>query len=273
MTEERQRVKHDDNLDAMEQKWLDKGLKVVLNAGSYGIYSEFNARERRKGETTQVLVHGREGSFSDRVEAPEDAGRYCFPPFASCITGAARLMLAILERLVTDAGGTWAFCDTDSMAIVSTEQGGVMPCPGGTYRMPDGTDAIRVLSHEQVEAIRSRLNRLNPFDLAVVPDILKLEAEATCLAISVKRYALFDLDDRGDPIFLDGHQPSENGLGHFLNPDDPGSPNKEWVKEILAHTHSACARPRVRDAALDQPPHHGAHDRVLRRQCNEPSAI
>ena len=31
-----------------------QALKLVANAGSYGIYSEFNARERRKGVTTTV---------------------------------------------------------------------------------------------------------------------------------------------------------------------------------------------------------------------------
>jgi hypothetical protein len=33
---------------------------------------------------------------------PERSGEYCFPPLASLITAAARLMLALLERCVTD---------------------------------------------------------------------------------------------------------------------------------------------------------------------------
>ena len=53
---------------------------------------------------------------------------------AACITAAARLMLAILETLVTERGGTWAFWDTDSMAIVATEHGGLIECPGGPER-------------------------------------------------------------------------------------------------------------------------------------------
>ena len=36
------------------------------------------------------------------------------------ITAAARLMLALLEREVTKVGGSYAFCDTDSLAIVAT---------------------------------------------------------------------------------------------------------------------------------------------------------
>ena len=55
-------------------------------------------------------------------------GEYCFPPLASLITGAARLMLALLEHSVRKLGGTYAMEDTDSMAIVATEHGGPIPC-------------------------------------------------------------------------------------------------------------------------------------------------
>jgi hypothetical protein len=54
----------------------------------------------------------------DKVETP---GRYFHPLLATLITGAARLMLAMTERLVIDAGLDWAFCDTDSMAIAKPE--------------------------------------------------------------------------------------------------------------------------------------------------------
>lgn len=247
MTEERQRVKHDSTLDDIKRGRLTLALKNIVNAGSYGIYSEFNARERRQGETTPVQVHGRKEPFTDRVTAPEDAGKYCFPPFASCITGSARLMLAMLERSVTDLGGSWAFCDTDSMAIVATKEGGLVTCPVGAYRLPDGTEAVRALSFAEVESIRGRFNDVNPFNPFAVPEILKLEAKAMCLAISVKRYALYHLDVEGAVIFLDDHPPSENGLGHFLNPDDPGSPSKEWIKDvwriIIAHVYDLQIEP------------------------------
>ena len=44
-------------------------------------------------------------------------------------------MLALLERCVADRGGTYAMCDTDSMAIVATKDGGPVPCPGGPERI------------------------------------------------------------------------------------------------------------------------------------------
>jgi hypothetical protein len=97
------------------------------------------------------------GRFIAKVSAPEEPGECCFPPIAACITAAARLMLTLLERCVTEDGGSWMFCDTDSMAIVATPTGGLHTCPGGPHRLPDGTDAVQALSYAQVDAI-SRSN-------------------------------------------------------------------------------------------------------------------
>ena len=68
--------------------------------------------------------------FTCRVTHPEVPGEYYFTPLASLITSAARLMLALLEDCVAEAGGTYAMEDTDSMAIVATEDGGLVPCRG-----------------------------------------------------------------------------------------------------------------------------------------------
>jgi len=40
-----------------------------------------------------------------KVYKPETPGGYCFPPIGTLITGAARLILGMLEKLVVDAGG------------------------------------------------------------------------------------------------------------------------------------------------------------------------
>jgi hypothetical protein len=133
----------------------------------------------------------------------EEPGRFFYPPLAALITAGARLMLTLLERSITDLGGTWAFCDTDSMAIVATEEGGLIPCPGGPHRLADGGAAIRALSWVQVNDVVTRFEALNPYDRAAVPgSILKVEdvnfdpgtgvrRELRCQAISAKRYALF----------------------------------------------------------------------------------
>jgi hypothetical protein len=63
------------------------------------------------------------------VKHPESPGEFCFPPLASLITGGSHLLLALLERLVTDRGGTYAMEDTDSIAIVASKEGGLVACP------------------------------------------------------------------------------------------------------------------------------------------------
>jgi len=97
---------------------------------------------------------------------------------AACITAAARLMLASLEALVVDAGGTWAFCDTDSMAIVATETGGLHACPGGPERDEHGRECVRALAWAQVDEMVRRFESLNPYNRATVPgSVLEIEAE------------------------------------------------------------------------------------------------
>ena len=234
LVEERQWVKKNENIDHEERERIAAAIKLVVNAGSYGVYSEFNVEERRRGELQALTVFGRDDPFIDHVSSPENPGRYCFPPLASCITAGARLMLAIMERLATDAGGCWTFCDTDSMAIVATEDGGFVPCPGGPHRLPDGREAVHALSFAEVDAIRETLNALNPYDREAIPDILKVEARAQCFAISAKRYALFHVDEAGDVTFVDDHPPSESGLGHFMSPVTPGEDPKAWITEAWA---------------------------------------
>lgn len=223
-----------------DQERLGGFLKVLANSTSYGIFAEMNRQELGKGKKQRVTVHGLDAEpFETDVTGPEEPGAYCFPPLAAFIAGAARLMLALLERCVTDLGGTYAMCDTDSMAIVANARGGIVPCPGGTERLRRKA-AIRVLSWEQVEIIRQRFARLNPYDPGKIPgSVLKLEEvnldtkgnqrPVWCYAISAKRYCLYTMDDQGEPELVKW---SEHGLGHLLNPTDPDSEDRDWMRQV-----------------------------------------
>jgi hypothetical protein len=240
--EERKRLPQRTEISDIEKDRLDKFLKVLANAASYGIYAEMHRLE--SDHKTEVICHGIDAEpFKCRVAHPDEPGAYCFPPLASLITGAARLMLALLERSVTNHGGTYAMEDTDSMAIVATEKGGVIPCPGGKE------DRVKALSWKQVKLISDCFANLNPYDPDAVPgSILKIEEDncypkATnqrqlhCLAISAKRYALFLLGEHNNPILLrkgvnnGDDRWSEHGLGHLLNPTDPESEDREWIAQ------------------------------------------
>jgi hypothetical protein len=238
--EERKRLPKRTDISDIEKGRLDKFLKVLANAASYGIYAEMHRLESE--HKTWVTCHGIDAEpFKCRVAHPDEVGEYCFPPLASLITGAARLMLALLERCVIDQGGTYTMEDTDSMAVVATEEGGEVPCQGGKG------DRIKALSWKQVDAIAARFAALNPYDRSAVPgSVLKIEDDnhdpATkkqrqlhCLAISAKRYALFIKDKENNPVLLrkgtnNGEDRwSEHGLGHLLNPTDPESEDREWI--------------------------------------------
>jgi hypothetical protein len=247
--EERKRVSSRDELSEEEKDRLNKALKVLANATSYGIYAEMNRQE--SDEPVNVVCHGIDkDAFACRVAHPDEPGKYCFPPLAALITGAARLMLALLENSVVELGGTYAMEDTDSMAVVATEHGGEIPCPGGPYRMADGSEAVRALSREQVAGIAERFKALNPYDASAVPgSVLKIEEDnfdsktraqrqLYCYAVSAKRYALFLKDENGHPVLLrkgaNNHDDrwSQHGLGHLLNPTDPESEDRAWIAQV-----------------------------------------
>lgn len=234
---------------------LQAFLKVLANAGSYGIFAEIKRSELPRSEPETVTVTTGSSAFPAKVTAPEEPGEFCFPPIAACITGAARLMLTLLERLVTDAGGSWMFCDTDSMAIVATPTGGLIACPGGPHQLPDGRAAVKALSHGEVDRIRQRVNALNPYDPAKVPDLLKRELSGMCLAISAKRYAIWDT---ADPELLAATPPvklSQHGLGRYLDPISPREERRnnvgqlQWILDAWQWVAAAMRNPHT-----DPPP-------------------
>lgn len=269
--EQRKQIGKRKDLQHSERERLGKALKVLANATSYGIYAEMNRVETN--ERVQVLCHGMDDrSFSCRVSSPEIPGEFCFPPMASLITGGARLMLALLERCVSDRGGTYAMEDTDSMAIVATEHGGLIDCPGGCRRKRNGTKAIKALSWQQVREIAHCFHSLNPYESDAIPgSILKIEEDnfdprtngqrqLWCYAISAKRYVLFVKDGKGLPELLrqgtnsnDNHW-SEHGLGHLLNPTDPSSEDRGWIAQVWKGILLSQAGKRVRTASFHESP-------------------
>jgi hypothetical protein len=257
LPEERARVRRRSDLTPEHRKRLTEFLKVFANSGSYGIFAQVNSQEVPKDKRATIAVHGNSTEFTTESAFAEEAGPFCFPPIAALIPSAARLMLALLERCVTDLGGQHVLCDTDSMAIVATEPGGIVPCAGGPLKMPDGQPGIRALSWADVGTIVEHFKRLSPYDSDAIPgSILKVEAEnfdgqtghqrqLFALAISAKRYALFERDGKRNFAIV---KYSEHGLGHLLNPLNPDAVNTDWIKaawEVLVCRSLGLRGPRL----------------------------
>ena len=180
-----------------------------------------NRKQFGKNSPKQLHVYSGQIYRKDLATTIEEAGPWYFPP-ASLITAGGRLLLAMLEKSVSDAGGAYLLADTDSLAIISTESGGLVACDGGEHKLADGRDAVKALTWEKVKEITEKFSTLNPYDPEVVPDILKVENynfdrqgnqhQLYGFAISAKRYVLFT----GDGTII---KPSEHGLGPYFHPN------------------------------------------------------
>jgi hypothetical protein len=190
----------------------EKALKIIANSTSYGIFIEVNRDDAPKPE--QLAVFGPNGKkLKIATKAIEDPGRYFNPLLGVLITGAARLMLGIAERKTLDVGLDWAFCDTDSLAIMR----------------PDSVS--RQEFHKRTHKVVDWFRPLNPYRKP--GSILKVEdlncgigsdkmVPLYCFAISAKRYVLFNVTKDDRPVL---RKASAHGLGHLLDPyPEPKAP-------------------------------------------------
>jgi len=200
-------------------------LKILGSSGSYGLFVELNPNE---SDATKLKVFSGEESFDTTSVVVEEPGKWFAPHIASLITSGGRLLLAMLERCIADAGGTFLFCDTDSAAIVSTKH-------RRRIAMPDDVEPITALSWAEVQRIVDRFESLNPYDRKLVPgSILKIHKlnwgrdiqrhQLFGYSIAAKRYALYTKTQKDIEIV----EPKAHGLGYFYPPKD--SP-EEWNHE------------------------------------------
>jgi len=228
-----------------------QAMKITANATSYGATIELNPQEHRKG--THVTVHLPNGDrYQLRLDRTEEPGNWFHPLIATLVTSAGRLLLAAAMRLLDDHGGSYAFCDTDSLFIVSTQQGTLIPCLGGQHNTPTGAAAIKAMTRAEVDQIVERFIALDPYHRDGPPQpILELEREnydpdtgerreVECYAIAAKRYGLFTRLPDGSPKLVtsgDKLKRSEHGLGHLLPPNRPslGASKQDWLDQWWEH--------------------------------------
>jgi DNA polymerase elongation subunit (family B) len=99
-------------------------MKVIANSTAYGAFVELN--EERKSKPVKLDIFSGEHYHRQSARDVEVPGKWYFPALASLITSGGRLLLAMAEKCVTDEGGNWLFCDTDSIAVVASPKGGTV---------------------------------------------------------------------------------------------------------------------------------------------------
>ena len=198
-------------------KALHYWLKILASSGSYGLFVELNPNEVK---TTRLRVFSGEESFETSSDIVEEPGKWFAPHIGSLITAGGRLLLAMLEKCITDSGGTYLFCDTDSAAIVSTRR-------RKKIDMPDGAEPITSLSWNEVQGVVDKFETLNPYDEDIVPgSILKVHKlnwngnkerrQLFGYSVATKRYALYTKSQNDIEIV----EPKAHGLGYFYPPQD-----------------------------------------------------
>jgi len=219
-------------------------LKKSANSLAYGVPIEVNITDFAKAIPTTVVRPDGSRYQAVNVHRSEEPGMWFHPLIATVVVSGGRLLLAAAIRLVRDAGGTYAFCDTDSLFVVATEEGGPVAPLGLAGHA--GAPAVPALSRSTVRRIVDRFEALNRYDRAIVTgSILNIvpvnfdpetgsERELWCFAIAAKRYALFTRESDGSPRIASDDKDayrSEHGLGHLLPPLDrrAGTPPEDWV--------------------------------------------
>jgi hypothetical protein len=195
---------------AARLKGTELAMKATANSVSYGTPIELNVIEHRR--PVGVTVHLPDGtSYHTTSKRIEEPGEWFHPLIGTLVSGAGRLLLATLMALVREKGGSYAFCDTDSLFITGLE-------------------------HAEVDEIIAQFELLNPYDRELIPgSILKLEEDENfdpetgarrfpiCLGIATKRTAQFCFDQHGRPHLVGApskRRRSEHGLGHLRLPED-----------------------------------------------------
>jgi hypothetical protein len=183
LIEERMKVKKSDRKDKDQIQLI---LKIIANATSYGIYIEENPEPLDKEEDVDIYSVD---NFSFKTKKIEKQGQYFNPIMATLITGSARLILAMAEK-IADEKGYLAYCDTDSIFV----------------------------EPEIAKDIQEFFSPLNPYSLQ--EEMFKIEKDdkdkllenVMFYGISAKRYCLFDMKDGKINI----RKYSTHGLGHLL---------------------------------------------------------
>jgi hypothetical protein len=205
-------------------RYVSDFLKVVGNSGSYGLFVQVDPETLQKPK--YIRVYSGEKSFLQPSRYVERTGPWYFPPVASLITSGGRLLLAMLERCIQNAGGRYLFCDTDSMCIIGSAKGGEVLCVGGTKQV-DRKEVIRALSFHEIQSIANKFNLPNPYDPKCVSSILKIEdvnftnsdpskplRQLFGYAIAAKRYVLYTKTKSNISVV----KASGPGLGYLFAP-------------------------------------------------------
>ncbi len=185
-------------------------IRGITNPAAWGVFARLD--QQREG-----------GQLVEKYAA------WSWPSIAACVPAVVRMWLAMVERAVTDAGGTIIALDTDGVSVLASPD-------GGKVQLADGR-VLKVLTWADVDAVLRPFEVLDPFGDGGTFWSVERE-QLSMLSLGRKRYskvsAAFDV--------VDG---TEHALGGGVA-DPPGWGNetpaglRRWVRAV--HEYAlACA--------------------------------
>lgn len=135
------------------QRRREAAVKRLGNAAAFGNLSRFDRDRALLDAEPTTIVDPWGATFPSRQSWSEEAGPWAFPPAAAAVTAGARLVVALGERVVRDAGGIVAAVHTDSLMIPASPEGGFWPAAGAPLRTEHGDEAIRLLAWQELDEL------------------------------------------------------------------------------------------------------------------------
>lgn len=180
---------------------LQQALKLIANSTSYGVLVEINPDD---SESKNISVHiYTDQCLKGETKAIEEPGPYFMGPCGALIPAAGRLLLAMTETIAADQGIDYVLCDTDSMAFARPEN---MDRETFRLKIQEICDSFKMLSPYRNVSEILKIEDINYFN--------KQSKPLFCIAISAKRYALYNRTDNGYRI----RKFSSHGTGGWMKP-------------------------------------------------------
>ena len=194
---------------------LSKSLAV---SGAWGIYGRVDLREDR--ERVPWEAWGPDGGhFQGESRRYDKAGPLTLWHVAAAVPAACRALVAMAKYDIEAPGGSVAAVMTDSVTLPAAPEARLVACAGGPHRLPDGTEAVRLLSFVEVRSIFGRFDKLFGRQ-AWKAEAGCLDRETWGLVAGVNKVLLGHLE--GETFMLD--RSSDTSLGdHYLDPAGSGA--------------------------------------------------
>ena len=137
--------------------------KMLGVSGAWGIFARVD--HHQVASPQESVAFGPAGERLVKKDPWVDrSGPLTLWHLASAVPAGCRAIIAMAQHDVEAARGSVAAVLTDCMVVPAAPEARLEPCPGGPHRLPDGREAVCLLSHRELQDILKR------FDPLLYPD-------------------------------------------------------------------------------------------------------